>query len=415
MTAPLTGVRVVELTTAWAGPMAGRILAHLGADVVHVEHATRTDLWRQHGQAIRPRLYPDGDPGARPYNRNALFNSQNIGKRSLSLDIKAPRGLALMRDLLARMDVLLCNFAPGALDRAGLGFAGLQAANEQLVVVEMPAYGNEGPSSRAGAVGMTMEMASGMAGLTGYADGPPACTGPHFMDPIGGYNAAAAILTALVKRRATGRGQRVEVPQVEAAMQFIGAELLGAAETGCIPARNGNRVAWAAPHDAYQAAGHDQWVAVAVLDDAAWARLCTLVGDPALFDEALRRLPGRLAAADQVDAALSRWTARHDKAEAARLLQAAGVAAAPVNDGGDVLGSEFLRAQDFFTELTHPEAGTHAYPSVPIHLGRMNPTCCAAPALGQHTDEVLAETLGLSPLELRRLQMDGITGNEPPT
>ena len=409
---PLTGLRIVELTTAWAGPMAGRILAFLGADVIHVEHATRPDLWRQHGQAFRPRLYPDREGGQRPYNRNALFNSQNLGKRSLCLDIKRPSGREIMDALLRESDVLVANFAPGALERAGLGELRLRDLNPRLIVVEMPAYGNAGPTSRAGAVGLTMEMASGMASLTGYPDGAPVCTGPHYMDPIGAYNAAAAILTALHHRAMTGRGQYVEVPQVEAAMQYIGAELLHAAATGIDPERLGNRVPWAAPHDVYPALGEDEWLAIAVIDDACWRGLCTVV--PGLTDPSYAGLAGRLAGRAAIDVVLTQWSRLRPKADAAATLQAVGVPAAPVLGDGEVAGSAFLAARAFFHALTHGEAGTHRYPGVPIHLSRTPGVVrTAAPCLGEHTAEILAE-LGLSETQIEMLDREGTTSATPP-
>ncbi len=411
---PLASVRVIELTTAWAGPMAGRIMAYLGADVIHVEHATRTDLWRQHGQAFRPRLYPGRQGGERPYNRNALFNSQNTGKRSLCLDIKRPDGLATMQRLVGEADVVLSNFAPGALDRAGLGYDRLRAVNGRVIVVEMPAYGNSGPMSRAAAVGITMEMASGMASLTGYAGGEPVCTGPHYMDPIGAYNAAAAIVTALHHRSVTGAGQYVEVPQIEAAMQYIGAELLGAAANGADPVRQGNHVGWAAPHDVYPAAGDDEWLAIAVTDDRMWQALRTAVADPRLANPAFDALPGRLEAQEIIDGVLAAWSSTRRKDESAATLQAAGVAAAPVLTAGEVLDSRFLAERGFFTTLTHAEAGTHPYPGIPIHLSRTpGKTRHAAPCLGQDTEAILAE-LGLDAAAIRALHADGTISAVPP-
>ena len=408
---PLHGVRVLEFTTAWAGPMAGRILAFLGAEVIHVEHATRPALWRHHRQPYRPWLYPRGERGERPYNRNAQFNSQNVNKRSLTLDLKSPRGLALALDLAARSDVILSNFTPGSLARAGLGYVEARARNPRIVYVEMPAYGSSGPKRAAPAVGGTMEMASGMASLIGYAGGKPTTTGPNYMDPIGGYNAAAATLTALRYRQVSGLGQYVEVPQGEAAMQFIGPELLLAAATGADPSRAGNRTPYAAPHDAYPALGEDQWIAIAVTDDAAWRSLCGVAGlghDPR-FDT----LDGRLCYADAIDAALTAWTRTLDKFAAASRLQAAGVAAAPVLDASEVAASDFLAERDFFTPLEHPEAGVHSYQGIPIHLGRTpGADRRAAPTLGQDTAAILAE-LGLGADEIAALEADGTVAATP--
>lgn len=165
--APLKGVRVVDMTTAWAGPLTGRILAFLGADTIHIEAATLLDNWRGHKQAPDPHKFPDGEAGARPYNRTALFNSQNVNKRSLTLNLKRPRGPELMRSLLSKSEMFLSNFTPGTIDRLGLGYDALRELNANLIVVEMPAYGRSGAMAKSPAVGPTMEMAAGMGAWSG--------------------------------------------------------------------------------------------------------------------------------------------------------------------------------------------------------------------------------------------------------
>jgi crotonobetainyl-CoA:carnitine CoA-transferase CaiB-like acyl-CoA transferase len=411
---PLAGIRVLDLTTAWAGPMAGRILAFLGADVIHVEHATRVDLWRHHRQLYRPWLYADGDGGPRPYNRNALFNSQNINKRSLCLDLRSQQGLQLGLDLARQTDVVLSNFTPGALDRLGFGFAALSRVNPRIIVAEMPAYGSSGPKSGAPAVGATMELAAGMAGMIGYAGGRPTTTGPNYMDPIGGYNAAAGILTALVARQRSVVGVHVEIPQVEAAMQFIGEELLYAVASGEDPLPRGNRVRYATPHGAYPAAGDDEWIAIAVLDDGAWPALCRVIGaDDWADDGSLAGLTGRQLREDEIDARLAGWTVGRDKHDAAALLQAAGVAAAPVLNAREATESPFLAGRGFFTPLDHPEAGRRHYQELPIKLSRTpGGSRRAAPTLGQDTEAILGELLGLGPAEIAALA-DDVTASTP--
>ena len=247
----LSGLRVVEFTTAWAGPMAGRILAFLGAEVIHVESGTRLDSWRQLNAVFSPRRFPERIPGARHYNRGAHFNSQNVDKLSLCLDVKHPDGKDALHRLIAKSDIVVCNFTPGTLARMGMGYEALRALNPAIIVVEMPGFGNAGPLAKCVANGASMEAAAGMCTLMGYPDGPPATTGQVYPDPMGGYNAAAAILTAVAYRDATGAGQYIEVPQVEASMQFIGEELLYAIATASDTTPHGNRVRWAAPHDAY--------------------------------------------------------------------------------------------------------------------------------------------------------------------
>jgi len=411
--APLAGIRVVELTTAWAGPMAGRVLAWLGAEVIRVESASRPCAWRHKGETRSAFRYPGRDPGRRPHDRTALFNSQNVGKLSVSLDLKRPGGHAALLRLIARTDIVLCNFTPGTLARLGLDHAGLCRVRPDIILVEMPAFGNAGPMADNTALGPTMEMASGMCSMIGYRDGgAPTYTGPSYLDPTGGFHGAAAALTALMHRRATGRGQSVEVPQVEAAMHLAGPEMLHAIATGIDPGRTGNRVTWAAPHDAFPARGEDAWVVIAVTSERHWAALRALIGDPRLTDPRYDAPEGRLAAQDALAEVIGAWTRARSKHEAAAALQAAGVPAAPVQKADDALASPYLAARGFFTLLDHPETGRHPYPGLPLHFGASAAGASRpAPLLGEHTEAVLSEVAGLTAEELRELERAGATGD----
>jgi crotonobetainyl-CoA:carnitine CoA-transferase CaiB-like acyl-CoA transferase len=410
---PLDGIRILDLTTAWAGPMAGRVLGFLGAGVIHLEHATKPDLWRHHRQVYNPALYAGSDESGPRYNRNALFNSQNINKRSLSLDLKAPAGRAVAQRIARQCDVILTNFTPGTIDRLGLGHAELSADNPGIIVCQMPAYGLTGPDSAALAVGATMELASGMASLVGYRDGPPVTTGPNYPDPIGGFNAAAAILTALAQRERTGRGAHVEVPQLEAAMQFIGVVILEAIETGRDPIRDGNHVRTHAPHNVYPARDPDSWIAISAPDTASWWALCDLIDPTLATDPKFASPESRLEHQADLDALIAAWSAQRDKYEAAAQLQGLGIPAAPVLDASELARHQFFRHRSAFVTLSHPEAGLRGYQTMPIHLNRTpGHDRAAAPTLGQHTDEILAE-FGVSADEREALARDGVTANIP--
>lgn len=414
-TGPLAGLRVVEFTTAWAGPMAGRILAWLGAEVIHVESASRTDSWRMHGQVFNPTRFPADGPGENPWDRCALFNSQNANKLSLSLELKQPEAKAAMLRILAKTDVVLCNFTAGTLDRMGFGHARLTALRPDIIVAEMPAFGSSGPLSHATAIGPSMEMAAGMAGMIGYPGGPPTVTGPTYPDPIGALHGAAAVLTALLHRQATGEGQRIEVPQVEGAMHYIGEHILAALASRTNPQPRGNRVDWAAPHDAFAAAGEDQWIAIAATSDAAWQALCGAIGRPDLAaDASLATLAGRRAHEDDIAAAVAAWTRTQDKHAAAALLQSLGVAAAAVHDGRDGAHSPYLAARGWFTELTHAAIGPTIQEGLPMALSRTpGSNRFAAPCLGQHTHAILRNLAGLSDTEIAALDMAGATAAIP--
>lgn len=412
---PLGDIRIIELTTAWAGPMSGRVLSYFGAQSIHVESPNRVNSWRLNKDRPNPVNFPDGEPGARWYDRSFLFNSQNVNKLSCILNLKTEEGRATLRKLVAVADVVICNFRPGTLKKLGLDYESLTAIKPDIIVAELPAFGVHGPQSGYAALGPTMEMAAGMSAMIGYPGGQPEVTGPSYLDPIGGFNAAAAILTALIHRQQTGQGQYVEVPQVEAAMQLIGAEILKAAETGSDPLPDGNHVTHAAPHDAFPARGEDQWVAIAALDETQWRGLCGVMGMPELVgDPRFSMLANRLENQGELNAIIAGWTRSRDKHETARILQAAGVAAAPVNTPKDVAASDYLDYRGFFTELDHPDAGRHRHPGLPIHLSATpGAQSTAAPPFGGHNRHVLEAILALPPEEIAAIEASDAMTDTP--
>lgn len=407
---PLEGVRVLEITSAWAGPMAARILASLGADVIKLEGPSRYDAWR--GERTDPALainYPDLAPGDRPYDRHLFFNTQNHDKRSLVVDLKSAQGHEIVRRLVPHVDVVIANWSPGALARVGLGGDELRALNERLIVVEMPAMGATGPLAGQRGLGPTMEAMAGIAALIGYQDGPPLGSGTAYLDPVGALHGAAAAMTALAHRDLTGCGQYVEVAQREAAMHWIGEHLLDALVNGAPFEPRGNARIGYAPHGAYPAAGDDEWIAIAVESDAEFRALCSVLGDADLAAQATFATADRRAChAVELDAAIARLTRTHDKHALADRLQAAGVAAAPVLNGRDLFADPHLRQRQWFTRLEHRAAGCHEYPGLPAILdgGRLTPRR-ASPCLGADTADIL-RWLGYDDGEIDRLAARGV-------
>ncbi|WP_293682395.1 CoA transferase [uncultured Phenylobacterium sp.] len=405
---PLAGVRILDFTQAWAGPMATRALGYLGAHVIKIENAEVIDSWRG---GLRP---PADGWEDRFYDKMSLFNSQNHDKQSISLDLKSPAGRDIALRLAAVSDVAVANFSSGVLDKLGLGFKDMSKVNPAISVCEMPAFGNSGPWKSHIAMGKTMEAAAGMASLMGYGDGVPLLTGPAHLDPVGGLHGTAAIMTALLHQKRTGQGQYVEIAQVEAAMHWVGEYLVQAAlgETPSPP--DGNRNPDAAPHDAYPCAGEDEWVAIAVYTDEEWLRLRALVGDPRLDVPALATVGGRREDVEAIDAAIAAWTRGQDKRDVAALLQAHGVPAAPVTTGGDVYRDPHLRSRGMIAELDHPDRGRKEYSSLAFRLsatpGAMR---TAAPRFAEHTDVVLRGLLGLSEAEVEQLVADGVVRRAP--
>ncbi len=409
----LTGLRVLDLTTAWAGPLAARGLAHLGAEVIKIDAPSHMDSWRGAIEDGAARFYPNGQPGRQPWNRSVLFNTQGQGKLSFGLDLKQPGARDVMLRLAAKSDILISNFTPGVLDRLGIGYPDLSAVNRGIIVVEMPAFGPGGPDSSHQGMGKTMEAASGMATLMGYGDGSPVLTGPAYLDPIGGLTAVAATLTALHRRDITGRGCRVEVPQTEAGLHWIGEQVLQQADAGDSWRPDGNTVGYAAPHDAYPCRGTDEWIAIAVVTTQHWQALCREMGRGDLAGSArYATLAGRQRARRNLGETISAWTRQFGKHDLATRLQRVGVPAAPVNNGSDVAADLELLRSGFIRKLTHPAAGTHAYPSLAYDLARTpGGITHPAPLFGQHNDYVLREVLGLPEAEVEELNATGaVTG-----
>jgi crotonobetainyl-CoA:carnitine CoA-transferase CaiB-like acyl-CoA transferase len=264
-------------------------------------------------------------------------------------------------------------------------------------------------------MGKTMEAASGMAAHMGYGDGTPVLTGPAYLDPIGGLNAVTATLMALNHRDVWGRGCRVEVPQVEASLHWIGELVLHQADGTDSLVPNGNSVSYAAPHDAYSSIGDDEWIAIAVEDDQRWGALCNLMGRPDLaHSNEFSNHSGRVRHRDELDTILSQWTSGFTKHDLAARLQEVGVAAAPVCNGADVARSEALRATHFIRRLNHPEAGSHDYPTLAYHLARTpGGVPRSAPCFGEQNDTVLRDILGLSEESVQVLKNSGAIADGP--
>lgn len=378
-----------------AMPMVGQWLAFLGAEVILVE--TRAHL---PSRGFAPFA---GEPSL---ETSAVFNHVNRAKRSCTLNVRTPEGLALAKRLIATADVVLENFSPGTMEKLGLGYEDLRAVKPDLIMVSLSACGSTGPWRSFSALHSGVIALSGMAAVTGYEDGHPRLVGALLPDPTAAAYCALGLLQALYYRQRTGSGQHVEVAMTETLQSLLPEAILEYTMLGREAPRVGNRHPWKAPHGIYRARGDDRWLAISVSTEAEWQALCQVMGQPELAgDPRFGDAAGRRAHAAALDPLITAWSRALPPEEAAERLQQAGVAASLVYDARDVLEDEHLRERGFIHEDRHPSAGAHPMPAAPWRFRALPPLVYGhAPLLGADNDYVFGGLLGLAEAEMRRLE-----------
>ncbi|OBJ36037.1 CaiB/BaiF CoA-transferase family protein [Mycobacterium colombiense] len=409
---PLSGLRVLDMTTFWAGPCCTHSLALLGAEVIHVESTRRPDGTRMiAGIPITEEQW---------WEKSPIFEALNTNKKGLTLDLQSPRGRELLRELIATCDVVVENFTPRVLDQVGLDFATVQSIRPDAVMVRMPGFGLEGPWRDNPAFAYVIESASGVSWLTGYPDRTP--YDPYSIgDPNAGVHALNAILLALEHRRRTGEGVFVEAAMVDAALSIAAEQVIEYTAYGALLERAGNRGPTAAPQNLYLSADIDEfgrldsWVAIAVPTDDQWDGLCRALGSPSwTTDPTLSTESGRRTHHDAIDEQLAAWCEHRSRDEIVATLWDAGVPVAKVMQPHRQPELEQLAFRDFFEEVDHPVNGPARLSSVPMRFsaGPHKFHTEHAPLLGQHNHELLSG-LGLSDPEIAGLEADGVIGSAP--
>jgi crotonobetainyl-CoA:carnitine CoA-transferase CaiB-like acyl-CoA transferase len=403
---PLLGIRILDLSKVWAGPYGTRLLADMGAEVIKVEGPGSWDMTR--ALSLLP---PKTE---RAYNKSGYFMEYNRNKYGCTLNLSHPKGRELGLRLLALSDVVIENYRADVLNSLGFTYDRLRAVKQDIILVSMPSHGLWGPDAGRIGYGTHMEQLVGLTSLTGYPDGPPQKSGVSYGDPMAGATAAAATIAALLYRRSTGRGQHIEVAQIEALLPFVGEFFLEYGMTGSPPPRRGNRHRSMAPHGAYRCAG-DSWLALAVGSDAEFAALCRVIDRAELAqDERFADVVSRYRHQDEMDEIISAWTNERDHREAAAALQAAGVNAEPVLTIPELVADPHLNERAFWEEVTHLESGTWKTEAPAWRFSRTPAhTRLPAPCFGEHNDYVFRELLGLDDDEIAALEREGITSREP--
>jgi crotonobetainyl-CoA:carnitine CoA-transferase CaiB-like acyl-CoA transferase len=391
--APLTGLRVLDLATLFAGPLAATMLGDFGAEVVKVEHPERPDPSRGHGPS------KDGV--------GLWWKLLGRNKRTITLDLSKPGGRDTLLRLAATADVVIENFRPGTLERWGLGWDDLREVNPRLVLTRVTGFGQFGPYAHRPGFGTLAEAMSGFAAITGEPDAPPTLPPFGLADSIAALATAYAVMTALAARDRTGEGQVVDMAIIEPILTVLGPQPLWYDQLGHVQPRTGNRSANNAPRNTYRTAD-GTWVAVSTSAQSVAERLMRLVGRPELIDEPwFATGAGRARHADVLDTAVGDWIARRTRAEVLTAFEEAEAAVAPVQDVRDVLADPQYRALDTVTTVDDPELG-------PIRMQNVLFRLSATPGAirwagrphGADTEEVLAE-LGLTPGDLKLLREAG--------
>jgi benzylsuccinate CoA-transferase BbsF subunit len=400
---PLADLHVADFSWFAAGPVAARTLADYGAEVVRVESETRIDSLR----IVQP--FPPGKTG---YNVSGWYNNYNAGKMNLALNLSHARGRELALDLVRWADVFLTNFTPRVIEAWGLTYDELARVKPDIIAVYQPMQGFDGPHRDFLGFGAVLGPVTGYSYLSGFPDRPPVGLGTNYPDyVVNPGHTVVAIMAALRYRRKTGRGQRIELAQMESSVSPLAPALMDYTVNGRVQNRAGNRLPHAAPHGAFPCAGEDRWCVVAVFTDDEWQALCDVVGHPEWRDDPrFATLLARKQNEDELENLLAEWTRTKTAEEVMESLQAVGVAAGVVQNAQDMLDNDpHLKERGYYVYLDHPEAGRTAYDGPGFRLtktpGRLRSPACM---LGEHTHYVAKEILELDDEEIAQLIVDQV-------
>jgi len=376
---PLEGVRILDFTWMLAGPYATRLLADFGAEVIKIQSKKTATGAEQ--------------------NDTGYFATWNRNKLGVTLDLSRPEARGIVMDLVKKCDVLMENFTPRVMDNWGLNYDQLKTVKQDLVMVSLSGFGHSGPWREFAALGPTVQALSGLTALTSYESGAPTGLGFAYADHISGLYAALAAVAALRRRDASGAGSYIDISEYEATCSLLGPELLDYFANGRVagPAPNRPLGRMAAPYGCYQCRGEDRWIAIAVFSDEEWDSLCRVMGNPEWT-----RLGKFLSMQDrwdnfeELDGNVAEWTARHESERLVEQLQAAGIAAAVVNDARDLARDLHLKERGFFIDLMHPVLGKIRSDGNPIKMsGTPASFKKASPLLGEDNRYVFRDILGM--------------------
>ena len=392
----LDGVRIADFCWLWAGAYATGLLALLGAEVIKIESMARPDPSRKMtltiGQAFEG------------VEHSPVFNSINLNKLSVRLNLKQPEAVVLAKKIVQISDVASENMRPGAMDSIGLGYDVLKEVKPDIIMLSSSAFGAEGPLRRYGGYAPSFACYSGLAHLTGYSDGPPnPMTGST--DLMSATTSAFAIMAALNHRQHTGQGQHIDMASVESLAVFTGDALMEYIMNGRVQSRNGNHDRIMAPHNCYRCRGDDKWVSIAVATDEEWQAFCNAAGHPEwASDERFADTYSRWKNERELNDLIGEWTVNYTHYEVTEILQKAGVAAIPSFSNEEIFSDPHFKARELAVEVEHPSMGKQVVLGPPWRLSETPARVTkSAPTIGENNEYVFGEILGMSGKEIARL------------
>jgi crotonobetainyl-CoA:carnitine CoA-transferase CaiB-like acyl-CoA transferase len=392
---PLAGVTVIDLGQIYQGPYATLLMAKAGAHVIKVEP--------QKGEPARLRALV-GMSATFPF---AMLNSN---KQGVSLNLKHPKGVELLKRMVAKADVLLENFAPGVMDRLGIGWSVMREINPRLIYASGTGYGLDGPDRDNLAMDLTVQAASGIMSITGFPDGPPVKAGPAIVDFMSGIHLYAAVVTALYERQITGRGRLVEVAMQESVYPTLASNLSFLYNRkGELPPRTGNRHGGLtiSPYNVY--ATSDGHIAIITVTEDHWLGILDAIGRPELKDDPrYKSNPERVKRMQEVDDMVEAWTKTKQRDEAIAILRSCRVPSAPVRNLREVIEDRHMHERGMLEEIDHPDLGHITVPTSPLRFhGADKVKTTPSPKVGQHNADVYGSWLGLSAGEIEELKAQG--------
>lgn len=391
---PLSGIRVVDFGWVWAGTLLGGILGSYGAEVIKLESRRRIDGLRL------GKVFKMGEE----LEKNPHFLNLNRNKLSARVNMAHEEGAKLIKELVKKSDIVIENFTPGTLQKRGLDYENLAAVKPDIIMLSLSPMGQQGPLADLVTYAPVISALSGIDSMVGYPDENPIGFKHAYADVVASMSGLFYLLAAVRHHARTGEGQYIDLSQGEAVMPFMGEAFLASEMNGHVMGPQGNLNRTMAPHGVYPCIGEDKWISIAVKTEEEWRGFCRAAGNPDwMKDDRFSIAAERISHVGELDEHVAAWTRKQDNYEAAKLLQKAGVAAAPVLDSSEILDDSHMKEREVFVDGEHPVTGNTVLYNWPWKIRGVDRQMTRAPLFGEHSEYVFGEILGFSSEEIENL------------